>query len=324
MASTERPSRRLWQGLSIQVLAGPVSAAHEWSLVGQDSVVASAYKSATGQAEVRQWCEARLDGWSLPHEREVVSTALGDTHLLSAGSGETTVLYLPGTNFTAATSRSVVTALAESHRVVVADLPGQPGLSSGERPQGDRMRAYGAWVDGLVAHLSATALVLAGHSLGAAVALSADPSAVAGLVLADPAGLVRLRVSPGLLVDTIPWLLRPTPTRSARLLQRMHAADRRPSTEEAEWMTLVARHTRSTLAPSPLSTSVVGRWREVPHLVLSGERDCFLPVPPLRSAVHEKLGSDLTVIAGAGHLAVDEQPEALVSAVATVRATGRS
>jgi pimeloyl-ACP methyl ester carboxylesterase len=260
----------------------------------------------------------------MPHERECVVTALGNTHLLSAGTGETTVLYLPGTNFSAATSRPVVTALAGNFRVVVADVPGQPGLSSGERPRGDRMRAYGAWVDGLVAHLSAATLVLAGHSLGAAVALSADPSGVAGLVLADPAGLVRLRVTPGLLVDTIPWLLRPTPARSARLLQRMHAADRRPSTADAEWMTLVARHTRSTLAPSPLPTSVVGRWRAVPHLVLSGARDCFLPVRSLRSAIHEKLGSELTVISGAGHLAVEEQPEALVSAVAAVRAGGAS
>jgi pimeloyl-ACP methyl ester carboxylesterase len=290
--------------------------------LGHDAGVASAYRSSAGQDEVRRWCESRLDGWSTPHDREFVPTTLGETHLLTAGTGETTVLYLPGTNSTGATSRAVVTALAQTYRVVVADLPGQPGLSAGERSGGDRMRAYGAWVDGLVAHLSVTTLVLAGHSLGAAVALSADPSDVAGLVLADPAGLIRLRVSPALMGDTLPWLLRPTPARSARLLQRMHGTDQRPTTADAEWMTLVARHTRSTLAPSPLPLAVAGRWRAVPHLVLSGERDCFLPVAPLRSAVHEKLGSDLQVIAGAGHLAVEEQPEALVSAVATVRIPG--
>jgi hypothetical protein len=149
------------------------------------------YRSASSHREIRAWCERRLTRWDTPHQRAVVPTALGRTHLLGAGHGDTTVLYLAGTNFNAATSLPLLTALASEHRVVAADVPGQPGLSASTRPAGDRMTSYGAWVGELVEHLGTDRLVLMGHSLGAAIALAAQPAGVAGLVLVDPAGLIR-------------------------------------------------------------------------------------------------------------------------------------
>src|SRR3712207_7818467 len=47
---------------------------------------------------VRRWCADRLDSWPTPHQRRIVPTSLGDTHLLIAGDGAGTVLYLPGTD----------------------------------------------------------------------------------------------------------------------------------------------------------------------------------------------------------------------------------
>ena len=107
--------------------------------------------------------------------------------------------------------------------------------------------------------VGADRLVLVGHSLGAAAALAADPAGVQGLLLLDPAGLTRLRVRPGTLAATLPWLLRPTPARSARLLAHMHAEGRAPSPQHFEWMTLVARNVRTSLAPSPLPGAVLDR-----------------------------------------------------------------
>ena len=135
--------------------------------------MADLYRSPAGHEAIRSWCASRLDGRAFPHERRTVPTVLGETSLVTAGDGPATVLYLPGTNFNAASSLLLVDALAGRVRVVVADLPGQPGLSAGRRPP-DRL-AYGAWVDELVASLAADRLVLAGHSLGAAAALTADP-----------------------------------------------------------------------------------------------------------------------------------------------------
>ncbi|MGY2002094.1 alpha/beta fold hydrolase [Blastococcus sp. SYSU DS1024] len=276
------------------------------------------YRSDDARQEITAWCERRLTRWDTPHQRAVVDTALGGTHLLSAGRGDTTVLYLPGTNFNAATSLPLLAALAAEHRVVAADVPGQPGLSDGARPAGDRMAAYGTWTGELVEHLRAERLVLVGHSLGAAIALAAEPAGVTGLVLVSPAGLVGLRVGAPVLAATLPWLLRPTPPRSASLLRHLHAATRRPADDAVEWMSLVARCTRTAGAPGPLPAATVQRWRATPRRVLSGEEDCFLPVPRLRAAVRAQLDTGVQTLPGVGHLAPDEQPEEVVAAVTSL------
>jgi pimeloyl-ACP methyl ester carboxylesterase len=273
------------------------------------------YRSSGAHREIRAWCEQRLTRWDTPHQRTVVHTALGPTHLLGAGHGDTTVLYLAGTNFNAATSLPLLTALALEHRVVAADVPGQPGLSADTRPAGDRMTSYGAWAGELVEHLGTDHLVLMGHSLGAAIALAAHPAGVAGLVLVDPAGLIRLRVGAPVLAATLPWVLRPAPARSARLLEHLHGPTQQPSADAVDWMTLVARGTRTTVAPGPLPVETVRRWRATPRRVLSGQQDCFLPVRRLRAAVRAGLDAELQALPGAGHLAPDEQPEEIVAAV---------
>ncbi len=275
--------------------------------------MADLYRAPAGREAIRAWCTARLDAWAVPHERRTVPTQLGETSLVTAGEGPATVLYLPGTNFNAASSLTLVDMLATRLRVVVADLPGQPGLSAGRRP-GDRL-AYGAWIAEIVAAVAGDRLVLAGHSLGAAAALTADPAGVHGLLLLDPAGLIRLRVRPGTLLATLPWLARPTPARSARLLAEMHARSCAPSPEHVEWMTLVARHVRTSLAPSPLPRALLDRWRDTPRAVLVGEQDCFLPARPLATATRARLGVDLDVVTRAGHLLPEDQPQRVVDAV---------
>jgi len=284
--------------------------------------VADLYRTAAGHDLVRSWCIDQLDRWATPHDRTTIDTTAGETHLVSAGAGDLTVLYVPGTTLNAATSLTLVTTLAAAHRVVVADVPGQPGLSVGVRPTGNRLVAYGRWADEIVGHLRADRLILAGHSLGAAIALAAGTPGVAGLLLLDPAGLVRLRVSPSVLSATLPWLVRPTPARTARLLGHLHAPGWQPSATHIEWMTLAARHTRSTLAPPPLPASSLRRWQAVPRAVLSGEMDCFLPVGSLRTAVREQLATDLQVLLGAGHLTPEEQAEAIVEAVVPIAGPG--
>ena len=278
--------------------------------------MAELYRTPAGSEAIRSWCTARLASWAIPHERRTLRTSLGETSLVTAGEGPAAVLYLPGTNFNAAGSLPLVGALAARLRVVVADLPGQPGLSTGHRPA-ERL-AYGPWIGEIAASLATDHLVLAGHSLGAAAALTADPAGVHGLLLLDPAGLIRLRVRPGTLAATLPWLVRPTPARSARLLAEMHARGRAPSSEHVEWMTLVGRHVRTSLAPSPLPPAVLDRWQDTPRAVLCGDQDCFLPVPPLAAAARTKLGVDLDVVKEAGHLTPEDQPERVAGAVSAL------
>lgn len=278
------------------------------------------YRTAGGRTAVRQWCQSTLSSWSVPHERSEIVTSGGRTHLVRAGVGSVTVLFLPGTNFNASTSLDLMARLAEQHRVVAADLPGQPGLSAGTLAGEHSRTAHRLWVNEVISSLQADVLVLVGHSLGAAVALTADPKRVAGIALLDPAGLMRLRVGPVVLASTLAWLVRPSPVSSARMLRRMSAPGHPPRDDLAEWMTLVARHTWPRVAPAPLPPEELTRWQSTPRVALSGERDCFLPVSRLAAAVRSQLAMDLEMIPGAGHLTPIEDPLRLADAIAALAA----
>jgi pimeloyl-ACP methyl ester carboxylesterase len=248
----------------------------------------------------------------------VVPTVLGETHLTSAGTGPDLCVYLPGTNFNAATSVALLEALAAHCRVVCVDLPGQPGLSTATRPREDA-RGHERWLRQVVPEArrnSPGRVALVGHSRGAAVALSVDPGAVDALVLLSPAGLVKAHLSRSTLVPSLAWLLRPTDRRSARLVDLM--AGPTSSTDHsalAGWMTLAARSTRTSGAPGPLPPDVLARWRGHDVRVLVGEHDVFFPPDRLAGPVRSLLGAQLEVVHGAGHLLPDQRPDAVLAAL---------
>jgi pimeloyl-ACP methyl ester carboxylesterase len=282
--------------------------------------VGGLYRTADGRQALRTWCQDRLDRWSVEHRRLAVETVAGPVHVVQAGDGPTGVVYLPGTHFNAATSLRLLGALAARCRVSAVDLPGQPGLSS-ELRLPDTPEAQRPWLRQVLARLSQDGgpLILLGHSRGAQVALAADPETVDGLVLVNPAGLVRATVGPRTLRFALPWLLRPTPARSAALLRMMtgpaassaqEPADR--VTDHAGWLTAVARSCRPTGAPPPVPREVTDRWRSTPHRVLVGADDCFFPPHRVVPAVRARLDSEPVVLPGVGHLAVEEATAAVV------------
>ncbi|MFC9292603.1 alpha/beta fold hydrolase [Streptomyces sp. NPDC057011] len=273
----------------------------------------SIYRSTAGREQIRRWCGERLDAWPVAHERLSLTANGARTHAVIAGSGPTTVVFVPGTNFNAAVSLPLATALVSAgHRLVVPDVPGQPGLSSGERGiSGGRLSWYGTWLSEVLDAVAAGPAVVAGHSFGAAIALSSASPRIERLVLLSPGGLGRLRLSPGLLAASAAWFVRPTAARSARLLRAMHAPGRRPRAELVDWMTLVARHSRSSGAPGRAELPA----REVPRLVATGAYDTFLPPRRLAPAVRAALGTGLHVVPDAGHLLVDEHPDRVAALI---------
>jgi len=153
--------------------------------------------------------------------------------------------------------------------------------------------------------------------LGAAVALAAPIEAVRGLVLLGPGGIMRVRVSPRVMSATMPWLLASTPARSGRLLQLMLADGHMPSPALVQWMTLVARHIRSSLAPAPAArrgAAALGKARGGGDGA-TGTEDIFLPPDRLGPAVARQLRANLAVIPNAGRLVPEEQPTAVLSLV---------
>jgi pimeloyl-ACP methyl ester carboxylesterase len=283
------------------------------------------YRSPAGRRAVVEWCDRELERQVPAAERCTIDSPLGSTHLTTLGRGPRHVLFLPGTNMSAATSIPLLRTLARNGRVTVADEPGQPGLSAGHRPDADLVNRYGAWVDHLVTVVGDTTIVLAGESRGAAVALCATPEdRIGGLVLVSPAGLVGARVPPAVLRASVPWLVRPTVSRSARLLTTMYGSSTVVEHDRlSEWMTVVACHVRTSFAPQPLPNVVVPPWRQVPQQVLLGEHDRYFPPRQVAPAATALLHIEPTVVCGGGHLLSHTNPGAIgAAALALARCGG--
>src|SRR5512134_2599694 len=105
-----------------------------------------------------------------------------------------TVLFLHGAGGSHHTFRDQWAGLKGAARLVIPDLPGH-GLSGGS-PR-DAVPAAAAWVAEFAREVGLSRFVLAGHSMGGAVALQAALDGVKGieaLVLLGTGG--RLRISP--------------------------------------------------------------------------------------------------------------------------------
>lgn len=278
----------------------------------QTVYMTTAYRSQAGMEQVQDWCRAALARWSVRHQAHVVDTSLGTTHVVSLGAGDHVCVYLPGTNFNASSSTTVLGALAGKFRVYAVDLPGQPGLSAASRPD-DEHSDYAGWMTDLIAWVAGRdgrgPILLAGHSRGAAVALSTDPDTVHGLAVFSPAGLIAVRPTLTMLRSTVPWLVRRTDADAKRLLKYMSGPGRAPAPEQVEWMTIVARACRTTRAPDPLPDADLARWKGHNLRVVVGDHDVFFPVVNLVEACRAKLNLEPYVVPRAGHLLVDEEPE---------------
>ncbi|MCG5220355.1 alpha/beta fold hydrolase [Streptosporangium sp. KLBMP 9127] len=273
------------------------------------------YRSTAGQQAITDWCTGQLDRWPIAHQRHWISTSAGQTHLLTAGSGSPAVVLVPGTNANAATYLPLATALAARWPTLIADLPGQPGLSAADRPRRDRLTWYGRWLGEVLEETETEEAIVVGHSLGGAIALACDSPRIAARVLLSTGGLTRLRVGTAMLAATLPWMMRPTQAHSAALLQQFLAPGHIPPAVLVDWYTLVARNCRSSLAPPALPAQTLLQRQSVPCLVATGEHDAFVPPQRLRPAALRHLATRLRVIPATGHLATDEQPQQVVSLV---------
>ncbi|MFD0555730.1 pimeloyl-ACP methyl ester carboxylesterase [Stackebrandtia endophytica] len=273
------------------------------------------YRNTVSQYTVRQWCLNRLAQWSTPHSRQVVKVDDVDVHLTHIGDQAAKVVFLPGTNFNAATSLKLGSALSERWPTMIIDLPGQPGLSSGFRPRHPHDGWYGRIVAKVLEATAAREVVVVGHSLGAAVALACDSPRIGARVLCSPAGITRLGMDIPLLACSTRWLLTPTMAASRRLLNLMMAPGGRASTTAAEWMSLVGHHCRTSLAPPPQPIEVLGRAAGRTLVVATGEHDRFLGPRRLATPVQRGLDVSLRTLPDVGHLVGDERPGEIVKLI---------
>jgi pimeloyl-ACP methyl ester carboxylesterase len=275
----------------------------------------SVYRDENGRAAIVEWCEGRLAGLKTSHDRRTLDTGLGTAHITTLGTAGPTVVLLPGTNFNIASWLELAVALADEHRVIAIDLPGQPGLSDPERHR-HAHDLYGVWLAETLKELQVGDCTLVGHSLGARVALAASvhvPGAQ-GIVAFDPAGIVRLRISAAMLLVSGRWFRRKDEASSRALLSLMTARGFEVPEPLVEWMTLVGRHTRTTLAPPTLPPARL-KAIAVPTRVLIGDSDVFLPQRRVRWGVRKLKNIRVQWVENAGHLMPLEHPDVVVRAV---------
>ncbi|WP_084480674.1 alpha/beta fold hydrolase [Nocardia grenadensis] len=216
----------------------------------------SVYVNAPSGEVIELWCTERLQNWDVAHRQWSITTSAGPTRIVALGEEHdrgATVVLIPGTNMNTAVALPFLAQLAARYRVLALDVPGQPGLSAPERPRRDRMAWYGRWLGEVLEQTVPETAVLLGHSLGGAIALACPSRRVAGRVLIAPAGLARLAVPPRLLAATVSWLAAPSRDHTIRLLQLMTGPTRGVAPHLVDWMPLVARYCRTTLAPAPLA-----------------------------------------------------------------------
>jgi pimeloyl-ACP methyl ester carboxylesterase len=278
--------------------------------------VPTVYKSSRGRVAVRQWCRDALARADFPLTTAAVDTSAGRVALVSAGRGGPRVVVVPGTGYCAAAALPWLRALSARWAAMVVDLPGQPGLSDPHRPRRGRLAWYGRVLDEVLTAADLDRVVMAGNSLGAAVALAADSPRIAARALVSPAGLVRLRVDPAVALASARWLLRPTAGSTRRMLGLFTGPGEDPPGADVDWMTLMAASCRTTLAPPPLPAGLLARRADRPCVVGVGEHDRFLPPRRLAPALRRTMGLDLRILPGMGHLTTPAHLGDVVSLVA--------
>ncbi|MGH3042126.1 MAG: alpha/beta fold hydrolase [Gaiellaceae bacterium] len=261
----------------------------------------------------------------IPVTERRVELAGVSTAVLEGGSGPPVVL-LHGPVGHAGHWLRVLPALAESHRVVAPDLPGQ-GASE---LTGDALDAQGVldWLEDLIGDACPAPPALVGFTLGGAIAArfaAARGDMLTQLVLVDMLGLTRFAPPPefGQAVHT--FLAQPS-EETHEELWRYCASDLESLREQMgqRWELFRAYNLERARTPSvraaldalmeqfapPIEPEVLARIT-VPTTLVWGRQDLATPVG-VAEAASKRYGWPLEVIERAGDEPPIEQPEAFL------------
>lgn len=267
-----------------------------------------------------------------------------EVHYTTSGSGDPPLVLLHGFGASVFSWREVIGPLSRKRQVVAFDRP-SAGLTQrplpGEWDSADYARGspYSAEAQadlavGLLDALGLQDAVLVGHSAGGTIALLAamrHPERVRGLVLIDPA----VYTEGGPPVFIAPLLRTPQARRLGPLLVRSLGGRAGDRLLELAWHE-PARITDAVRAGYCLPLQAAdwdrGLWELVaarrplrlyerldevrcPVLVLSGEDDGIVPVEESRRLSRELPRAEFALIADAGHVPHEEQPQATLDEI---------
>ena len=142
------------------------------------------------------------------YQSKTLNTSHGLTHVLDSGEAEKpAMIFLPGWGTCGAfwDLNNTLHPLAEEFRLILVDLPGQPGLST-ERPLSTKGPEMTEWLSQVLDELRLSRAHFAGCSFGGFVLLQVAPNLkyrMESLTLAAPAGLAMVRPQWGVLPSLV-------------------------------------------------------------------------------------------------------------------------
>jgi pimeloyl-ACP methyl ester carboxylesterase len=226
-----------------------------------------------------------------------------------------TIVFLHGAGGSHHTWRDQWAGLKGVARLVIPDLPGHAGTQG---PPKESIEEYADWLGAFLAETGIGKFIVAGHSMGGAIALRAALSRVKGLEALILAGTgAKLKVSPvifdgiasrfeGFAPELVEWM---TARAGDRLLREDITRDlvsTRPSTFAVDFGACDAFDVRERL-------DLIG----LPTLVIVGDDDRLTPLRYSEYLATNIRGAVLKIIRNAGHVAMLEKPHEFNNVVAS-------
>jgi len=226
-----------------------------------------------------------------------------------------TIVFLHGAGSSHRIWRDQWAGLKGTARLVIPDLPGHAESSGTAR---DSMREYAAWLSDFIGELGLRRFVLAGHSMGGAVALTAALSGIRGLDALILAGTgAKLRVSPVIFEGFTNRL----PEFASEFVDLVMAEDAGSGLKEELTTDVLSIRPSVFLADFRASDAFdvrdkVGAIR-VPTLIINGDGDRLTPLKYGEFLAAAIPGAVLKIMRGAGHVAMLEKPTEVNNVIAS-------
>lgn len=237
---------------------------------------------------------------------------------VNSSNAATTLLPIHGSGGNGTHWPRELAEISQLH-VCTFDLPGH-GRSTGSGR--NRVDDYADFIDAFVRTLNLHRVILMGHSLGGAIALSSAlrrPDWLAGLILVGTGA--RLRVAPAILDGLLS-----NPEKAIDIICNLLFGPTapRPLIEHIRTQLL---STDPRIAHGDFSAcdqfDIMNRIGDIncPSLIISGAEDKLTP-PKYGRFLHSRIpGAEHTIIAGAGHLMALEKTAEFIAAVTVFSAT---